>query len=67
MSLFGADRPHRVTNAHGVIAHFMRAKALASDDAGHDLRELAFKNWRAETVFPAAVDSWLRAVAENSK
>lgn len=50
-----------------VIAQQLRAAALAADDATHDLRELCFRRWSQETVYPAAIDRWLLAVAEASR
>jgi hypothetical protein len=40
----------------------LRMYALARDDHGHYMRELAFCNWTRETVFPQAVVRWIEAI-----
>lgn len=40
----------------------LRTMALQSDDAGHGLREFAFFIWCRDTIFPAAVNRWIREV-----
>lgn len=47
------------------IAQQLRQAAIEADDAGHELRELAFHLWAAETVFPQAVNRWIAAVGES--
>ena len=42
-------------------ARNLRHAAIASDNTGHTLREIAFRQWCDETVFPEAVN---RRIAE---
>jgi hypothetical protein len=44
-------------------AAMLRAMALQHDAEGHHARELAFEIWRHSTVYPAAVNRWIRECA----
>ena len=43
------------------LSRSLREAAIAADNAGHTLREIAFRRWCDETVFPEAVN---RRIAE---
>lgn len=58
----GYGRPGFVSEA----ARNLRRAAIASDDAGHDLREIAFRRWCAETVFPEAVNRWIAEIGRRT-
>lgn len=45
----------------------MRLYAIARDNHGHFMRELAFCNWRNETVFCQAVIRWLEAIGQRKE
>lgn len=45
----------------------LRRKALAHDDAGWWLREFAVSEWARNTVYPAAVERWIRQIGERSQ
>lgn len=47
-------------------ARNLRRAAIASDDAGHELREIAFCRWCDETVFPEAVNRWIAEVGART-
>lgn len=42
-----------------------RKEAIRRDDAAWWLRELAVANWCAETVFPQAIERWVREIGER--
>lgn len=44
----------------------VRRQLIARDAAGHALREWAFDKWRAETIFPAAVNRWIAAIGSRA-
>lgn len=46
-------------------ARKLRIAAIEHDNAGHALREAAFEKWCADTVFPAAVNRWIREIGER--
>ena len=46
----------------GFVPAALRQTAIANDNAGHALREWAFDKWRAETIFPAAVNRWIAEI-----
>lgn len=43
-----------------------RALALKHDAAGHPLREWAFAKWCRDTVYPDAVNRWIREIGERA-
>ena len=50
----------------GFVPAALRQTAIANDNAGHALREWAFDKWRAETIFPAAVNRWIAEIGSRA-
>ena len=58
----GHGRPGAMCDA----ARQLRQAAIASDNAGHTLREIAFSRWQQESVFPEAVNRWIAEVGART-
>ena len=43
-----------------------RDAANKRDDEGHTLREIAFRNWCRDTVFPHAVNRWIHDIGARA-
>jgi hypothetical protein len=46
-------------------AKAMRAYVLMRDAEGHAAREIAFENFKRESLFPQAVIRWIREIGER--
>ena len=43
----------------------LREAAIRADDSAHTLREIAFRRWCEETVFPQAVNRWIEQIGRR--
>lgn len=44
-----------------------REKLLRADDSGHWLRDYALARWAASSVFPQAIERWVREIGEKAE